>query len=78
MAAAPSVNTGNKQMPIQESVMRLVCLSSIPLRLIPLGFILLGGCAAHGLRCDAHLTPINLPERPATPAEVKPSERASP
>jgi hypothetical protein len=74
MAAAPSVNT---DMPIREGIMRVVCLDLFPRTLIALAFILLGGCAAHALRCDAHLTPINPPEPPAVPADVKPSERGS-
>jgi hypothetical protein len=67
------VNTEAKHTPNREDVMRLVCLRSIPLALI-----LLGGCATHPLRCDAHLTPINAPEPPASTAGVKPSEAGSP
>jgi hypothetical protein len=67
------VNTENKHTPIREGVMRLVCLRSIPL-----AFILLGGCATHRLRCDAHLTPINAPEPPSSTTDVKQSERSSP
>jgi hypothetical protein len=58
--------------------MRGVCLNLFPPGFIPLAFILLGGCATHGLRCDAHLTPINPPEPTAAPADVKPSEKGSP
>jgi len=57
----------------REGVMRLLCFRSIPL-----AFIFLVGCAKHDLRCDAHLTPINPPEPPAAPADLKPSERGSP
>ncbi len=56
--------------------------------LFPLGLIapvllaaagmLLGGCAKHALRCDAHLTPINPPPPAAGPAGAKPSGRGSP
>jgi hypothetical protein len=53
--------------------MRLVCLRSISL-----AFILLGGCATHRLRCDAHLTPINAPGPPSSMTDVKPSEKVSP
>jgi hypothetical protein len=53
--------------------MRFVCLRSIPL-----AFMLLVGCAKHGLRCDAHLTPINPPEPLAAPVDIKPTERVSP
>jgi hypothetical protein len=56
-----------------RTVMRLVCLGSIPLALV-----LLAGCAKHGLRCDAHLTPINSPQPSAAATDVKPSEQISP
>jgi hypothetical protein len=78
MAAAPFVNTENKHIPIQEGIMRLVCLGLIPPALIPLAFILLSGCATHALRCDAHLMPINPPEPRAARTDVMPSERGSP
>jgi hypothetical protein len=71
------MNTENKHIPIQEGVMRRVCLGLIPPGLIPLAFILLGGCATHALRCDAHLAPINPPEPPAATTDVKP-KRGSP
>lgn len=41
------------------------------MRLVCLIFVLLGGCAAHGQRCDAHLTPINQPVPPTAAAEAK-------
>jgi hypothetical protein len=75
MAAAPSVNTEKKQIPVQEGVMRLVYLHAFPLSSISLAFILLGGCATHALRCDAHLTPIN---PPTATTDVKASKRGSP
>jgi hypothetical protein len=75
MAAAALVSTESKHIPIPEGVMRLVRLGLISPALIPLALILLGGCATHALRCDAHLTPINLPEPAAATADVKPSER---
>ena len=37
---------------------------------IPLACVLLGGCASHALRCDAHLTAINPPEPAAVPGSV--------
>jgi hypothetical protein len=64
------VITGNEHTPIREGIMRLACLRSIPLALV-----LLGGCTAHRLSCDAHLTPINPPE---PTAKSKPSEAGSP
>lgn len=60
-------------MAIREGVMRSGCLGSIAL-----AFILLVGCAKHGLRCDTHLTPINPPDPPAAAIDVKPPERRSP
>jgi hypothetical protein len=69
-------------MPIQESVMRRVRLNLLRPGLIPLAFVLLEGCAAHLLRCDAHLTPINPPDPAAVPGamppDVKPSDGGSP
>ncbi len=47
--------------------MRLVCCWTL--------IVILGGCAKHDLRCDAHLTPINPPAPAAAPADAKPSER---
>jgi hypothetical protein len=67
------MNTEKRYTSFLEGVMRLVCLGSLPL-----AFILLFGCAKHDVRCDAHLTPINLPEPLAAPAGVKPSESGSP
>jgi hypothetical protein len=67
------VNTEDKHTLIREAAMRHVCLRSIPL-----AFILLGGCATHALRCDAHLTPINAPLPPSSTTDGKPSERSSP
>jgi hypothetical protein len=67
------VNTESTHIAIREGVMPLVCLGSIPL-----SFILLVGCAQHGLRCDAHLTPINPPAPPAAAIDVKPPETGSP
>ncbi len=63
--------------------MRPVRLDSFPLGLIALVLLapacmLLGACAKHALRCDAHLTPINPPGLAAAPAGLKPSERGSP
>jgi hypothetical protein len=61
--------------------MRPVRLNLLPSGLVPLACVLLGGCAMHALRCDAHLTPINPPEPVAMPGamppNVKPSDRGS-
>jgi hypothetical protein len=77
------VNTDNKRTLTQEDVMRPVRASLfpfgfIPQAFIPLTFILLGGCAKHDLRCDAHLTPINPAEPVAAPAGAKSDERDAP
>jgi hypothetical protein len=71
---------------IQESVMRQVRFNPWPSLLIPLAFVLPDGCATHGLRCDAHLTPINPPQPAAAldavpgalPPEIEPSDGVAP
>lgn len=67
------MNSENEHKSFREERMRLVSLASAPL-----AFVLLVGCAHHDLRCDAHLAPINPPAPPATPADLKPPEEASP
>lgn len=42
------------------------------MRFLYMVLILLSGCATHGLRCDAHLSPINQPA-PAEPRQAHPS-----
>jgi len=77
------MNTDIERPFTQEDAMWLVRVSLFPLglipqALIPLAFILLGGCAKHDLRCDAHLTPINPPGPVAAPADAKSDESGAP
>ena len=45
--------------------MRLVCCWTL--------IVILGGCAKHELRCDAHLTPVNPPVPVAAATDAQPS-----
>jgi hypothetical protein len=48
------------------------------MRLIYFALILLSGCAAHDVRCDAHLSPINPPAPPAAREQPNPPARDLP
>jgi hypothetical protein len=48
------------------------------MRLLYLALILLSGCATRGVRCDAHLSPINPPAPPASREDPNPPVRDLP